>query len=346
MMRSLPAGLALFLATALTLTADDDLRRYQQALRDQGFYYGQVDGKASDETNQAIRRFQIRNALPVNGNLDAATKKAIDSNVDGASPSRPASTPPPAAPRRPVNPDNPDTPVPSEVIIAPTPKPAKPAAPRPSATPPARGRYDNDPPPRSAATPAPKRPEADPAARPPARPPVDAAPVDEIRRPGEAPTARPASPIFIGGPYESAPPFVQSSIIGRVQIALAQQGFYRGETSGRVGPQTQQAVRDFQASTGLRMSGRLDAPTLQALGIEPPVYGRPSADRPSRRAPRPREDAPYLGRGVYEGRIVDGADDGAVERPRRRAPGVRPAPPTVIEEDEEMEEPDEPGRPR
>lgn len=323
----LPSSLALCLAFACVspLRADDDLRRLQQALREQGFFYGKADGSPSEETTQAVRRFQIRNSLPVTGTLDAATKRAIESNVEG-----PRSSTKPV----PANPDNPEPRLPSEVVVDPTParKPKPPAAnpPRPSATPappraatpPPSSRYENDPAPTAAPTPR----------APIARPPVaEPAPGQEIGRPGESPGG-PTSPIFIGGPYESAPPFVQSSVLGRVQVALAQRGFYQGDTTGRAGPRTQQAVRNFQASTGLRMSGRLDAATLRALGIAGPVYerGGPPADRGAR--PSRRSAAPYLGGGVYEGRIVD-EREAPGPRPRRSAPAA----PEVVEEDEVLE---------
>lgn len=291
MKRLLPVCLASLATLTLTLRADDETRRYQQALRDQGFYYGQVDGGSAEETTHAVRRFQIRNALPVTGKLDAATKKAIEAASEGIPPSKAPATPSAPAPAR-----DPDVTIqPPEAT--PAPKVAKPIRP----TPPPRGRYDNDPAagaPSAPTPPARGRYENDPA--PGLRRPAPEAPVFE----GEAaPRAR--TPIFIGGPYESAPPFVQGTILSRAQAALAREGFYEGEADGRAGGRTQQAVRDFQASTGLRMSGRLDGPTLNALGIEAPVYeGRAPAPRRPARPPVRRGEAPYLGNGVYEGRIV------------------------------------------
>ena len=45
---------------ASTVRADDALRRYQQSLRNQGFYYGPIDGNPGDETTQALRRFHAK----------------------------------------------------------------------------------------------------------------------------------------------------------------------------------------------------------------------------------------------------------------------------------------------
>ena len=60
--------------------ADEALRHVQQSLRDQGFYYGTIDGAPGDETTHAIRRYQIRNGLAVTGQLNDETIKSIDRN--------------------------------------------------------------------------------------------------------------------------------------------------------------------------------------------------------------------------------------------------------------------------
>jgi peptidoglycan hydrolase-like protein with peptidoglycan-binding domain len=61
---------------AATLRADDQVAAVQQELKDQGFYYGQVDGQGGPETTAAIRRYQIRNGLQVDGALN---KQTLDS---------------------------------------------------------------------------------------------------------------------------------------------------------------------------------------------------------------------------------------------------------------------------
>jgi hypothetical protein len=52
-----------------------------------------------------------------------------------------------------------------------------------------------------------------------------------------------------------------------LQARLAQLGFYRGRIDGVVGPETEAAIRAFQASRRLRVSGELDRETLDALGM-------------------------------------------------------------------------------
>jgi peptidoglycan hydrolase-like protein with peptidoglycan-binding domain len=52
-----------------------------------------------------------------------------------------------------------------------------------------------------------------------------------------------------------------------VQQALKQKGFDVGAVDGRMGPETQSALREFQRSQGLPQSGNLDQQTLSALGV-------------------------------------------------------------------------------
>jgi peptidoglycan hydrolase-like protein with peptidoglycan-binding domain len=52
------------------------------------------------------------------------------------------------------------------------------------------------------------------------------------------------------------------------QQALKDKGHDPGDVDGKMGPKTQAALRDFQKAQGLQASGRLDAKTVQALGIE------------------------------------------------------------------------------
>ena len=60
-----------------SLCADDLTRAVQQQLKDQGFFYGAVDGRGGEETAAAIRRYQIRNGLKVTGQLNDETLHAL-----------------------------------------------------------------------------------------------------------------------------------------------------------------------------------------------------------------------------------------------------------------------------
>ena len=80
MKRLLLSAAAALLWVAVTpgaARADDSLKRIQQSLHDQGFYYGSVDGTPGDETTQAVRRYQIRNGLQVTGQLNDETRASI-----------------------------------------------------------------------------------------------------------------------------------------------------------------------------------------------------------------------------------------------------------------------------
>jgi peptidoglycan hydrolase-like protein with peptidoglycan-binding domain len=68
------------------LRADDVIARAQQALKDQGFYYGEVTGQKNTATTDAIRRYQIRNGLQITGELNDETLRSLQNSV-AASPS-------------------------------------------------------------------------------------------------------------------------------------------------------------------------------------------------------------------------------------------------------------------
>jgi hypothetical protein len=57
------------------------------------------------------------------------------------------------------------------------------------------------------------------------------------------------------------------STVRRAQAALNDRGYDVGVVDGRFGPNTQNAVRRFQAKSGLTESGALDSSTLSALGV-------------------------------------------------------------------------------
>jgi hypothetical protein len=58
-----------------------------------------------------------------------------------------------------------------------------------------------------------------------------------------------------------------ASTIRAAQQALTQKGFDAGSPDGKMGPQTQSAVKQFQEAQKLPQTGTLDAQTLAALGV-------------------------------------------------------------------------------
>ncbi|HLK05826.1 MAG TPA: peptidoglycan-binding domain-containing protein [Candidatus Acidoferrum sp.] len=55
--------------------------------------------------------------------------------------------------------------------------------------------------------------------------------------------------------------------INEIQMALAKNGSFTGEPNGKWDDSTVSAMKKYQASHGLNPTGRLDAPTLQKLGL-------------------------------------------------------------------------------
>jgi peptidoglycan hydrolase-like protein with peptidoglycan-binding domain len=53
-----------------------------------------------------------------------------------------------------------------------------------------------------------------------------------------------------------------------VQQALKDKGHDPGEVDGKMGPKTQQALRDYQQKEGLKATGRLDSETAAKLGVQ------------------------------------------------------------------------------
>src|SRR3954470_7687952 len=68
---------ALSLALVGPLRADDAIASAQQALKNQGFYYGEITGRKDADTIAAIRRYQIRNGLKITGELNTETQRSL-----------------------------------------------------------------------------------------------------------------------------------------------------------------------------------------------------------------------------------------------------------------------------
>ncbi|MEY2491473.1 MAG: hypothetical protein QOH24_424 [Verrucomicrobiota bacterium] len=86
-------GLVILLSVLITQLAfaDTTTEQAQAALKEQGFYYGEITGQKDADTTAAIRRFQIRNGLQVTGELNDETLHALNS---GSTPRTPQSATP------------------------------------------------------------------------------------------------------------------------------------------------------------------------------------------------------------------------------------------------------------
>ncbi|HXA79132.1 MAG TPA: peptidoglycan-binding domain-containing protein [Candidatus Acidoferrales bacterium] len=61
--------------------------------------------------------------------------------------------------------------------------------------------------------------------------------------------------------------------ISEIQSALAHGGYYLGEPNGKWDSNTVAAVQKFQSANGIEANGKLDAPTLQRLGLGSDIAG-------------------------------------------------------------------------
>jgi peptidoglycan hydrolase-like protein with peptidoglycan-binding domain len=67
------------------------------------------------------------------------------------------------------------------------------------------------------------------------------------------------------GEQSTAPVRVSRQQVRQVQQQLQTDGLYKGRIDGLMGPETRQAIAQFQQQNGLQNTGRLDQQTLAAL---------------------------------------------------------------------------------
>ena len=266
----LPVAVFSLIVLAASVRGDPAMENVQQALKDEGFYYGEVSGEKDADTTAAIRRYQIRNGLQVTGDLNDETKKALGLGPGGsrtvakASPTAAPDTSDshnesrgPREPRQPATPTNPLTGQPFPDV-------------------------SQD-----------RQPRAD----------YRQAPPDDYRQPPPADYRQPptdyAPPapgpggVFVGTPYDVAPPEVQRNIVTSAEAILSQRGLYRGDIDGVFGPNLEFSLRAYQSRVGIPITGRLDLQTLAALELLPGANA-------SRRIPRPEDLPPVRGEWIRE----------------------------------------------
>jgi peptidoglycan hydrolase-like protein with peptidoglycan-binding domain len=84
--------LVVLVATVGVVRADDNVRAVQTRLKTDGFYFGAVNGNYDSETAAAVSRYQIRNGLPISGQLDAETAKSLGVAIGATAPKSAAAT--------------------------------------------------------------------------------------------------------------------------------------------------------------------------------------------------------------------------------------------------------------
>ena len=81
-------------ALAQLALADSTVQQAQEELKEQGYYFGQINGDKDADTVAAVRRFQIRSGLQVTGELDQETLRALQA-ASASSTARTTATPQP-----------------------------------------------------------------------------------------------------------------------------------------------------------------------------------------------------------------------------------------------------------
>jgi peptidoglycan hydrolase-like protein with peptidoglycan-binding domain len=243
---------SLFLSALLAAAvwADDLTREVQERLKDQGFFYGEVNGQPGSETSAAIRRYQIRYGLKVTGELNDETRHSL--GLAGSGTSQPQISNAPAAGSR--------------ASGSARSSPQEQANSGDNRRPDSGGRqfYSDPGPPYSDGgeeTYPDRRPEYG---------------YDSRRNDGQGDLQPWASSrfyrgagLFAGSPYEDAPDELKTNVLFAAQGELARQGFYHGSLDGVPGPSTIRAILSFQQEQGLAPSGRLDYETCGGLHVLP-----------------------------------------------------------------------------
>lgn len=67
--------------------------------------------------------------------------------------------------------------------------------------------------------------------------------------------------------YYNQPVYADSNVAANVQARLAQLGYYNGDVDGIIGPLSRQAIANYQSDQGLPVSGDIDEPLLESLGL-------------------------------------------------------------------------------
>ena len=226
-----------------SIWADDLTRAIQQRLKDQGFYYGEVNGQGGDETSAAIRRYQIRHGLKVSGQLNDETLHSLGMSRNGAAQPMPGFQENGGSPKGQTN---------DQYYRPPSGQPEDQYYRQPSR------QYDGQPFPQSEG-------------------PED---YNQMQPPRfVAPRVVTSLPqLFAGTIYERSPAQIQENVLYAVQGELMRRGFFRGDIDGRLGPATSDAILRLQQEEGLPMSGRLDNETLNDLKAFPGQHNGPPGE--------------------------------------------------------------------
>jgi peptidoglycan hydrolase-like protein with peptidoglycan-binding domain len=69
------------------------------------------------------------------------------------------------------------------------------------------------------------------------------------------------------GPVYTYSNLLPDEVIANVQTALQGAGYYYGSITGSLSVDTRAAIANFQRDYGLQITGAIDEPTVEALGL-------------------------------------------------------------------------------
>ncbi len=69
------------------------------------------------------------------------------------------------------------------------------------------------------------------------------------------------------GPIYTYSNLLPDEVIGNVQVALQEAGYYAGPATGSLNVETRAALANYQRDQGLLITGAIDQPTIESLGL-------------------------------------------------------------------------------
>ncbi|HJU18978.1 MAG TPA: peptidoglycan-binding domain-containing protein [Stellaceae bacterium] len=88
-----------------------------------------------------------------------------------------------------------------------------------------------------------------------------------------------------GAEAQTAPMQLTPTQVKEAQQALKADGLYKGEIDGKIGPETKQAIEQFQQQNGLQQTGVMDEQTFAALNHANNGVGQGSSMTPGAQQP-------------------------------------------------------------
>jgi len=81
--------------------------------------------------------------------------------------------------------------------------------------------------------------------------------------------------------------------ITEIQTALSKGGYYQGDPNGKWDANSIAAMQRFQSANGIEATGKLDAPSLQKLGLGSDIAGVSAPRPPAPAGSVPQSDVPH-----------------------------------------------------